>query len=309
MADAAPRAAPPGADAVAVVVWNVHVGGGDVARVIDALARGDLTNGTPSTSFVLLLQEVYRSGSGVPVPAPLRSRGPKAIVEHPPGTTRRSVIDVARERGLAIVYVPSMRNTREHGVANGAEDRGNAIVSTWPITEPAAIELPFERQRRVAVAATIVGRTTGGVPWRLRVATAHLDTSLAWKRGGPLAARRRQAAALADAIGCSPLPTVVGGDLNTWFGDREPAVGALRRAFPQTPVAASGATWRGPLGSRATLDHLFARNLPAPVAIRRLAGRFGSDHFPLLALVGVAPTEISGANDRTPRGRRCTTGR
>ena len=51
-----PRAMPQGADRLVVIVWNIHVGGGDVDRLIDSLTRGDFTGGTPVSSFVLLLQ-------------------------------------------------------------------------------------------------------------------------------------------------------------------------------------------------------------------------------------------------------------
>ena len=213
--------------------------------------------------------------------------GAGGIAEQPPEGMRRSAVDVARAHGFALVYAPSMRNGG-FGTTVEGEDRGNAIVSTLPIADPVAIELPFERQRRVAVAATIGGRTTAGAAWTVRVADVHLDTSLALTRGGPFAARRRQAVALADALGPSPLPTVAGGDFNTWLGNREPAVRVLRRAFPDTPAQGTAATWRGPLGSHAVLDHVFARNVRV-VSVRRLSDRFGSDHYPLLALIDVRP--------------------
>ena len=38
---------------------------------------------------------------------------------------------------------------------NPASDRGSAILSTLPLSEPIAVELPGERQRRVAIIATI----------------------------------------------------------------------------------------------------------------------------------------------------------
>ena len=53
-------------DEVAVVSWNTHVGGGDVAALVRRLRRGDLTGGAPVADFVLLLQEVYRRGPAVP---------------------------------------------------------------------------------------------------------------------------------------------------------------------------------------------------------------------------------------------------
>jgi endonuclease/exonuclease/phosphatase family metal-dependent hydrolase len=191
------------------------------------------------------------------------------------------VTELARDLNLAAIYVPSMRNAGMLEARPAPTDRGNAILSTVPLTDPIAIELPFERQRRVTVAAT----ATGGEPWRLLLANAHFDTSLALTRGGPVAARRRQAEALADALEPWTLPTILGGDFNTWLGAREPAAQELRRAFDRTPPAVGLATWYGPMGARFLLDHVFARDLDWPIAVQRLDRRYGSDHHPLLALV------------------------
>jgi endonuclease/exonuclease/phosphatase family metal-dependent hydrolase len=193
-----------------------------------------------------------------------------------------------------------MRNS-DIGRAAAAEDRGTAILSTLPLADLAVIELPFERQRRVAVAATLGARTSAGAAWRLRVVDVQLDTSLALTRGGPMAARRRQAEALLEALGIGSAPDpstsgppvksadgapmVLGGDFNTWLGRKEPAVHVMLRAFPDTPHEENGATWRGPLGVHAALDHVFVRGPFRSVATRRLPGRFGSDHYPLATIV------------------------
>ena len=68
------------------------------------------------------------------------------------------------------------------------------------IADLQVIELPFERQRRVALAAAVAGQTGAGVAWRLHLANVQLDTSLALTRGGPIVARRRQAEALLEAL-------------------------------------------------------------------------------------------------------------
>jgi endonuclease/exonuclease/phosphatase family metal-dependent hydrolase len=184
-----------------------------------------------------------------------------------------------------------MRN----GTTAVAEDRGTAILSTMPLADLQAIELPFERQRRVALAATVGGATPSGEAWRLRLAAVHMDTSLAFTRGGPVVARRRQAEALVEALGLDAapnltgsagIPTVLGGDFNTWLGPKESALDVLRRAFPETPRAGNASTWRGPLGAHAALDHVFVRGQFRSVTTRRLPGRFGSDHYPLLTVVG-----------------------
>lgn len=282
-----PAATPRPADRLVIVVWNVHVGGGDVDRMIHSLTRGDLTGGTPVSSFVLLLQEAYRRAADVPARPPDGSQGPVAILEAPPGGTRRSVTEIAHARGLALAYAPSMRNAGLIDPVPDREDRGNAILSTLPLTDLVAIELPFERQRRVVIAATAHGVSTDGAGWELAIASAHLDTSGALTRGGPFAAHRRQAAAIVSALASQTLPTLLGGDFNSWLGVREPAVGDLRRAFPQSPPGSASATFHGPFFVRAVLDHVFVRHLRGAVEVRRLANRFGSDHFPLLAVIDV----------------------
>jgi hypothetical protein len=100
-------------------------------------------------------------------------------------------MDVQRfaDEGFAVLYAPSMRNGEgdardEHGAA---EDRGNAIVSTLPLEDPRVIELPLERQRRVAAAATVAGQSVRS-RWQLEIVDVHLDTSLALFHGGPFAA-------------------------------------------------------------------------------------------------------------------------
>ena len=75
---------------------------------------------------------------------------------------------------------------------------------------------------------------------------------------------------------------ILGADLNTWMGPHEPAVRRLRDAFPSTPDEPARNTFRGGL----TLDYLFFR-LPSGLHphVTRAASRYGSDHFPLIALL------------------------
>jgi endonuclease/exonuclease/phosphatase family metal-dependent hydrolase len=278
-APAAPSTLP--MDRVVIVSWNLHVGGGDVDRLIAGLRAGEFTGGESVNGFVLLLQEAYRADEAIPVrlardlPAPSRiamSRGRGPSIDH-----------FWRDDRLAVFYAPSMRNGF---VDVNREDRGNAIVSTLRLERPSAIELPLERQRRVALAATVAGRTLGGKSWRLRVVDVHLDTALALFSGGPFEARRRQAEALTSALAATrddaAATTIVAGDFNTW-GGRERALDLIARAFPNAP-SLTEPTWRGPLGMHATLDHVFAAG-PGRVSVRRLPDRFGSDHYPLIAVV------------------------
>ncbi len=226
---------------------------------------------------VLLLQEVYRGGPEVP-----RSLAREAaFAGHLPGASARpgahEVEAVAAELGLAVYYVPSMRNGRP---AVSDEDRGNAILSNLPLSDLTAIELPFERQRRVAIAATIAGTTSAGVPWRVRVVNAHLD-NLAGARHGWLGGeygRARQARGLV-ALLRDGVPTILGGDFNTWLGASEQAYIETAEAFPDTRATDTRATFRGLL----RLDHVFLRLAPGWRAeFRRADDRFGSDHYPLV---------------------------
>ena len=276
--------APP-TDTLFVVSWNVHVGSGDVDMLIRSLRAGEFTAGTRVDNFVLLLQEAYRRDDAIParlqseyaVPSRIaarRGRGP-------------DVSHLWRDAGLALLYAPSMRN----GFTDrDREDRGNAIASTFALGQPAVLELPLEHQRRVAAVAVVQGRTTRGEPWRVRVADVHLDTALALMRGGPSAARRRQAEALVAALAATApdtdhLTTIVAGDFNTVFGSREPAIAYLRAAFPDGPAPPDVTTFSGPLGFHATLDHVFVGGRVKSVEVRRLPSRFGSDHYPLLATI------------------------
>jgi endonuclease/exonuclease/phosphatase family metal-dependent hydrolase len=281
----APTPAPdaPIVDQLTILSWNVHVGGGDLEEIIARLRRGEFTGGRAVPHFILLLQEVHREGDDVPLQVAAGSPVPRAIVEVPPSGARRDIGAVAGRESLHLFYAPAMRNGR----VGAPEDRGIAILATLPLSNLQVIELPFERQRRVALSATVGGRDSSGVQWQLRVADVHVDTALALARGGPFAARKRQVEALIEALESSnpDLPIVVGGDFNTWLGPKEPALEAMRRAFPDTPPQADTTTWRGPLGTGAALDYVFARGAFQSVATRRLAERFGSDHYPLLTVV------------------------
>jgi endonuclease/exonuclease/phosphatase family metal-dependent hydrolase len=283
-------------DRLAIISWNVHVGGGDIEDLVGRLRRGEFSGGDAVSDFVLLLQEAYREGADVPAQFPVGSPLPRPIVERPPSGIRLDIRSIAARLGLHLFYAPAMRNNSVQRLAS-PEDRGLAILSTLPLGDPQVIELPFERQRRIAMSAMLSGRTSSGLGWRLRAANVQIDTSLAVTRGGPIAARRRQAEALIEALaaegGADQLPAapdtttsiVLGGDFNTWFGGKEPAVEVMRRAFPDTPLTANGATWRGPLGARAALDHVFIRGRFRSATTRRLSSRFGSDHYPLSTLL------------------------
>jgi len=286
---------------LAIVTWNTHVGGGDLDALVDAVQRGDFTHGQHPDAVVFLLQEMYRHGEGVPDRTTIRGAVPHRIADAAHAEHARDVRRAAVERGFAILYTPSMRN----GTAvDDPEDRGNAILSTLPLSDPAAIELPIEHQRRVVAVATVDGRTSAGEAWRLRVANVHLDTALSLLGGGPTAARRRQATALVSALTESmPFdgPTVLAGDFNTVLGRGEPAIEDVRAVFQDAPPVGDGATWTGPLGLHAHLDYVFAQGRLGAMDVQRLPSRFGSDHYPLLSVIRFAAPAAAWQAPSSPR--------
>jgi endonuclease/exonuclease/phosphatase family metal-dependent hydrolase len=270
-------------DGIAIVTWNVHVGGGDVVQFVRGLQSGQFTGGAPVTDLILLLQETYRSGRGVPIRVPSSSAVRKAIRGTPRHSPRIDVVRAAETLQMAMFYAPSMRNGAAGAPGEDPEDRGNAILSTLPLTDLMAIELPFERQRRIAVAATVGGVTSAGTPWSVRVVSAHLDAGASAHRLWVFSSgvRAAQARALADAL-ADARSVIVGADLNTWAdGPFERAPRLLARAFNDTPPVKLQPTF-GPL----LLDYLFFR-LPDSwrVETRRLDDTFGSDHRPVMAMV------------------------
>ncbi|HXG57208.1 MAG TPA: endonuclease/exonuclease/phosphatase family protein [Vicinamibacterales bacterium] len=264
-------AADPGAAAInglTIVSWNTALGAGDVAGLFHRL-RAD----HPDRAIVLLLQEAFRGGGDVPS----GTRDVAFAGRLRSASADREITVLARALGLSLYYVPSMR-TGAPGGSN--EDRGNAILSTLPLDGLTAIELPFERQRRVAVAATLKGITPKGTPWQLRVGSVHLDNRFGIKKAwiGSEFARARQARGLREALhGTEPL--VLAGDFNTWFGFADTAFRETAKAFPQTIVTDRRRTFMGLM----RLDHVFYR-LPAGwrADVRRADSASGSDHYPLI---------------------------
>jgi len=261
-------------DELTVVSWNTALGAGDIPRFVRSL---------PATRpLVLLLQEVYRGGPEVPSVLPsdavyARRKGGAAA-----SARYEEIESVAAALGLSLYYVPSMRNGSP---AASSEDRGNAVLSSLPLEDLAAFELPFERQRRVAVAGTVAGYASSGIPWRLRLVNAHFDNTFDPRRLWLAAeyGRTRQARGLLSSLGDHE-PLILGGDFNTWAGFSDQAYLTLARQFPATRVTDRRATFLGVL----RLDHIFFRLEPGWTAtVRRADNRFGSDHSPLIATVRV----------------------
>jgi endonuclease/exonuclease/phosphatase family metal-dependent hydrolase len=279
------------AEEVAFVAWNTNVGRADLGALTRALRAGELT-GTPETHFVLLLQEAFRAGDPVPATVADGARSADRIGGERPDRHVGDIRRFARAEGLHLFYAPSMRNGppgHPDAVIPAPEDRGNAILSTLPLSELLVVELPVERQRRVVVAATIQGIRTDGSPWRLRVASIHLDHVSSWRRFHRSfgAGRAEHARILVEAFAEEP-HMVLGGDLNTWLrGGEEEAALILRAHFPGPSDPPDAPTLDAPLFPLNRLvDHLFFRLGDEWIGDYTVAiDRYGSDHRPLVGRI------------------------
>lgn len=268
-----------------VAVWNAQVGGGAIRRLWNRIAPGADAEAAP---VVLLLQEVFAT-----TPDPAEVAGGSAwasrITGTPRGEDRTDIVSFAREASLALIYVPSMRNGGPDG--GPPEDRGNAILANVPLSSGCAIELPFERQRRVAVAAEVA---VGG--HRVALCSVHLENRAPWSRAWRTlgSGRGRQMEGLLRVFPdcCDGDAFVMGGDLNTWTrGCREAAYTLARNRFPLPEHPDLRPTHHLEIGGwLRPADYLLFRLPPGwHCEYRRLDDNFGSDHYPLVGTVAQYP--------------------
>jgi len=282
-----PSSAP--ASRVVVATWNMHDGRGDLLTLVRTLQQG-LPGEPPPDAVIVLLQEAVRALT--PPASSTNQDSPADRVSSPVKDTP----SLAATLGWHFAYLPARRNRLRPAGATAA-DRGVAILSTLPLSNLEAIELPVERQRRLALSAVVRGAGADGQPWQLRVVSVHLENRSGarrvWTRAA--ASRTRQTEALLEALALSPvesaipgLPVVVGGDFNTWLGRREQALQLLRSRFGAWPAEDDRPTmpahdWR--------LDYLFPRlTTPLRTTHQRLDSPFGSDHYPVVARIDFGPS-------------------
>lgn len=279
-------------DPVTVAVWNTDAGAGYLQAFLEQELK--LTCDGPRSTlpaqaphFVVLVQEALRRSNDIPdVPKSFVTPPPVKEEAHP--GPRLDLLEVARACGLAAFYAPAARN--DYRPRDGKrEDKGNAILSTLPLSDPIVVELPFEAARRVVPMATV----ENGLGDQVRLASVHLITTPPpWRAlltGG--ASRLRQANALVDALDrieddrCGDdceIATVIAGDLNTW-SNRETTLRELWKRFPDSPAHLSEPT-RGPFPT----DHLLFRRGGSAVGVvagsyRRVPDAYYSDHHPIIA--------------------------
>ena len=274
----APIDTPPPLEELVVVTWNAHLAEGRLVDLIAELRAGAFTAGRPVQHFVLLLQELYRGGSDVPPFMPGARTAFAILPRNPQATDARRY---ATSLGLSVLYVPSMRNG-----AQLLEDRGNAIVSTEPLLDPLALELPLERQRRVAI-STAIRVSIDDRPTRLELFDAHLEPLSSpkslWVFRNP---RGPQARAILDLLktprfdhGDASVGTVLGGDFNIVKRGINEAAYQEARAW-STSLASENQRNTHAMGR---IDHLFFRlDEGWSARTERVEKRFGSDHYPVL---------------------------
>jgi endonuclease/exonuclease/phosphatase family metal-dependent hydrolase len=228
-----------------VVTWNMHAGQGDLPRLLADLDAGRLT-GMPGRDYLLLLQEA---------------------IEGSPA----DVVTIGHRTQLSVFYSP-VRQTE-------AGPSGNAILSTLPLIDPHAVQLPQERQPRAAIVTAIdlAGQ-------RFPVVAVHLENREGWLHGGIFSdqPRRRQAEALLREIP-SAGPAIAGGDFNSLLGPTEAALRLFGERFRTVPENRGG---RPTFRDRLALDHLFfdlPRGWQALTWV--VPERYGSDHNPVVGLI------------------------
>jgi endonuclease/exonuclease/phosphatase family metal-dependent hydrolase len=269
-------------DSLLVVSWNVHLGHADIVRFVNELRAGRVLPGIRVQHFVILLQEAFREGTEVPVRT-IAKACPRRL-----GGNGADIETLADSLGLALFYVPSMRNGCDR---RRRQDRGNAILSTLPLTNLKAVELPLMRQRRVVALADVQGQSSEGKAWTLSLASVHLENRgpgipRDWVHG-----RAQQARALVAALPNTSL-AALGGDFNTLNGAQEPAVRIVGGHFTNSPEHQRSVTFVSYAVVRSHLDYLFFRCAGQHRSkYWRARDRYGSDHYPIMGFVRVDETE------------------
>ncbi len=282
--DLAPPPSERNVSTLLVLSWNVWVGRGRLAELVNRIRDGEFASldAPPGLPLVVLVQEAYRVDDSIP----LRSNGRAPRELSTRVRAREDIVDAARRLRLNLRFAPSMRNGADRS------DRGNAILSSLPLADGRAVELPLILHRRAAVTASVALAAH-----RVRLVSAHLDP-----RGPPghkwlgAAGRATQTQHLLGTVEDDTV--VLGADLNLGRGRAERTWRLLAEAGFSAGIPPTAPRWRHTYHAlpRLVLDYVLLRDRSRQVAratVHRLdedprdrgVTVFGSDHHPLLARI------------------------
>jgi len=176
---------------------------------------------------------------------------------------------IARTLQYNYIYYPSSMPARME------RNFGNAILSRWPLSQPAKLILPHKhptnKQLRIAVRATAV------LPdQEITLYSVHTETYTVMTKH-----RKAQIRAIVDNIGPGEAPVIVGGDFNTVSGR---SIRRLKRLFGEIGLlrasAGAGTTVKKYRTRPSAADHIFTRGFEVKDK-GTLYAALASDHFPV----------------------------
>jgi len=224
-----------------IVAWNLHYGE-KLEQVIEALKSADELQ----EAHVLLLQEIDAAGAEM----------------------------LARRLHYNYIFYPAAFHRQRR------EEYGNAILSKWPLSEPAKIVLPnwltgWLQSRNAARATISVGDRD------ILVYSVHLDTTWMIPRWVTT-----QGQYLVEEVEKGGHFVILGGDFNTWTsGSVAFLENGLEGAGLERLTEGTGYTFES-AGLRLTLDHIFSMDgLDYQAGVYRQTD--ASDHYPLWAEITI----------------------
>ncbi|MGD8732132.1 MAG: endonuclease/exonuclease/phosphatase family protein [Anaerolineales bacterium] len=183
-------------------------------------------------------------------------------------TDERAVELIARALAMDFIYYPvSVHNRHDRNF-------GNAILSRWPLSEPAKIILPHRNPRNDQMRAATRAVVEFGSE-EILVYSVHTETSwLGYRK------RLEQIDALLESVEPGVDLVIIAGDFNTLSpGSKSDLEDRFGRAGMLNATRDLGGTTKHPLAS-ITLDYIFTRGMSIDSA-GKFVGADASDHLPI----------------------------
>jgi endonuclease/exonuclease/phosphatase family metal-dependent hydrolase len=233
---------PPFAGQLKVITWNIRYAEKIETAIAELSTVEELQN-----ADIILLQEMDESGAET----------------------------IAQALKYNYVYYPASIHSHHN------RNFGNAILSKWPLSQPAKLLLPYEnliKQRRIAVRAVVrLGET------ELLVYCAHTETI--WLEEGK---RLAQIETITNDIRQQDEAYVLaGGDFNTATPSSVMAAEELFAQVGMERVSAEAGPSVVVAGVPFSADHIFAQSM-SPLAAGVWPDTQASDHLPLWVEVALA---------------------